>query len=331
MANASRQITPSAGGSGSTEGKALGILFVILGSASYGVLSTFVKLAYKAGFTTAEVTIAQAVWGAILLTLLEITRGRGSPRASRPEIYRLLLAGVPVSLTSILYYLSVHYIDASIAVILLMQAVWMGVVIDSVHTRRLPRPEQIVAIALVFAGTFLATNISRGAAHAIDPRGLVLALLAALSFSATMWATGNVAARLAPATRSRYMIYGGTLVVLLFGLVTQIAPYYFGVRALGPEFTHEQPFHFGIFLSYGFVVALFGTFIPPLMLNRGFPIVGVGLGSILSSVELPFAIMVAFLLLGERVSLPQWAGVGIILAAIVLLNFRLLTERKGGP
>ena len=45
------------------------------------------------------------------------------------------------------------------------------------------------------------------------------------------------------------------------------------------------------------------------MLNNGFPITGVGLGSILSSAELPVAIIVAFFALGETVNATQWLGV----------------------
>jgi hypothetical protein len=40
-----------------------GVFLVGLGATSYGMLATFVKLAYKEDFTTAEVTTAQFVYG----------------------------------------------------------------------------------------------------------------------------------------------------------------------------------------------------------------------------------------------------------------------------
>ena len=64
------------------------------------------------------------------------------------------------------------------------------------------------------------------------------------------------------------------------------------------------------------------------MLNKGFPVVGIGLGSIISSVELPFATLVAFLLLGERIGVPQMIGIGIILGAVFVLNYRLLAKAR---
>lgn len=41
-------------------------LIVFLGGCCYGILSTFVKLAYNAGFSTPEVTGAQYFFGAVL-------------------------------------------------------------------------------------------------------------------------------------------------------------------------------------------------------------------------------------------------------------------------
>lgn len=41
-------------------------LIVFLGGCCYGILSTFVKLAYSAGFSTPEVTGAQYFFGTVL-------------------------------------------------------------------------------------------------------------------------------------------------------------------------------------------------------------------------------------------------------------------------
>ena len=45
-----------------------GVFLVGLGATSYGMLATFVKLAYQEGFTTAEVTSAQFIYGIIGLS-----------------------------------------------------------------------------------------------------------------------------------------------------------------------------------------------------------------------------------------------------------------------
>ena len=49
-----------------------GVLFVAMGASIFGMLATFVKLAYKDGYTTSEVTTAQFVLGLIGLLILNI-------------------------------------------------------------------------------------------------------------------------------------------------------------------------------------------------------------------------------------------------------------------
>ena len=57
-------------------------------------------------------------------------------------------------------------------------------------------------------------------------------------------------------------------------------------------------------------------------MNAGFPHTGLGLGSIISSVELPVSVMMAFFILNEEVILSQWVGIVLILIAIVIMNIQ---------
>ncbi|KYG62453.1 permease [Bdellovibrio bacteriovorus] len=301
-----------------------GILMILIGSSSYGMLSTFVKLAYKHGHTTAEVTVAQFGWGVLILTLLAMFFSKNAPKPSKSEYIQLVAAGTTLGFTSVLYYLSVQYIAASVAVVLLMQSIWLGVLFESIIKKTWPSLDKIIAVVLVLFGTVLATNALDASAGHLDIRGFFFGMLAAISFSGTMAATGSIASHLPPIKRSQIMLYGGALVVLIFAIVTQIAPYYWGVKILSPEFTSSKSFDFSIFLTYGLFVAIFGTVLPPIMLNKGFPITGVGLGSIISSIELPFAMMIAFILLGEHIGPAQLVGVAIIIISVFILNYRMV-------
>ena len=57
-------------------------------------------------------------------------------------------------------------------------------------------------------------------------------------------------------------------------------------------------------------------------MNAGFPHTGLGLGSIISSMELPVSVMMAFFILGETVIFSQWVGIALILIAIVIMNIQ---------
>ncbi|HEX7673822.1 MAG TPA: DMT family transporter [Bdellovibrio sp.] len=305
-----------------------GVLFILIGSSSYGMLSTFVKLSYKQGYTTAEVTGAQFVIGAFVVSLLALFLPKNAAKATFSDKWKLMVTGTTTGLTSVLYYVSVKYIAASIAVVLLMQSVWLGVVFESLFKKTWPTLDKVIAVVLVLVGTVLATNALDTASTQLDIRGFIFGILAAISFSGTMMSTGSVASHLPSVKRSQFMLFGGGLVVLVFAFMTQLGPRYFGIEILSSDFIQNKPFEFSIFWTYGLFVAVFGTILPPIMLNKGFPITGVALGSIISSMELPFATLIAFALLGEHIGRVQLLGVGLILFSVFLLNYRMILKEK---
>jgi drug/metabolite transporter (DMT)-like permease len=219
-----------------------------------------------------------------------------------------MLAGTSLGMTSVFYYLSVKYIDVSIAIVLLMQTVWMGVLLEMILDKKLPSNQKIMAVFIVLIGTILATNLIQNEI-ALDWRGLFWGILAAASFTTTMFTANRVATEITSAQRSLYMLLGGAIIVFLFSIVTQ-----------------STPFNFEIFLKWGIIVALFGTIIPPVLLNSGFPLTGIGLGSIVSSLELPVSVLMAYFLLSEKINGLQWFGIILIILAIVVMNINLIRK-----
>lgn len=284
-----------------------GVFLVGLGATSYGMLATFVKLAYQENFTTAEVTSAQFIYGIIGILIINLFQKQQAKtdviKASKKNIFQLMLAGTSLGMTSVFYYLCVKYIDVSIAIVLLMQTVWIGVLLEWFLDKKAPSKQKIIAVIIVLIGTLLATNLLNSTVE-IDWRGLVFGMLAACSFTTTMFTANKVALGISSAQRSLYMLLGGAIIVAGFAIFTQVTP-----------------FNFEIFLKWGIVLALFGTIIPPMLMNSGFPHTGLGLGSIVSSLELPVSVMMAYFILNETVIPTQWVGVLLIIFAIVIMNF----------
>ena len=310
-----------------------GVLFVAMGASIFGMLATFVKLSYRDGFTTSEVTTAQFVLGLMgLLILSGIQTKTAKKNLAKPtakEVRILMLAGTSLGCTSLFYYLCVQYINVSIAIVLLMQSVWFSVVVESFISRKFPNLKKIIATIIVLAGTFLATNLIN-LNVTLDWHGVFWGLMAAASFTATMFTSNTLATHIPVLRKSLIMLSGGAIIVFIFLFFAQIGPLHFDfLKSFYLNFTnnteHIKPFDFSIFYTYGFVLALFGTIIPPILFNLGFPKTGLGLGSIISSLELPVSVTMAFVLLGEEVIVIQWVGIILILFAIVLMN---LPSRK---
>ncbi|MBC7523046.1 MAG: EamA family transporter [Flavobacterium sp.] len=283
-----------------------GVFLVGLGATSYGMLATFVKLAYNEHFTTAEVTSSQFILGIIGVLFINIfqklTTKKPVVKATLKNIFQLMFAGTSLGMTSVFYYLCVKYIDVSIAIVLLMQTVWMGVLLEMILDKKLPSKQKIIAVSIVLVGTILATNLIYNQ-NPIDFKGIFWGLLAAASFTTTMFTANRIATNVSSAQRSLFMLLGGAIIVFGFGIATQ-----------------TTAFNFEIFLKWGIYLALFGTIIPPLLMNAGFPITGIGLGSIVSALELPVSVLMAFIILNETVIISQWIGILLIIFAIVLMN-----------
>ncbi|MBP6425357.1 MAG: EamA family transporter, partial [Flavobacterium sp.] len=198
--------------------------------------------------------------------------------------------------------LAVKYIPVSIAIVLLMQTVWMGVLFEMLLEKKIPSAQKIISVFVVLVGTALATNIIEDKL-VTDWRGIVLGLLSAASFTTTMFTANRVGIGVSSAQRSLFMLLGGAVIVIGFAIANQTGD-----------------FQFEIFSKWGIVLALFGTIIPPLLFNAGFPLTGIGLGSIVSALELPVSVLMAYFLLNENINTWQWIGIVLIILAIVIMN-----------
>lgn len=256
-----------------------GSLLVALGASSYGMLGTFVKIAYADGFSTAEVTISQFSLGFLGLLLLTLFRnGRSVPAVKASGIkgiFKLIFAGSSLGLTSVFYYLAVQSISVSIAIVLLMQTVWMAVIVEMVLHKKAPGLLKVCSVFLILTGTLFATNLLE-TSGSIHWSGCGWGIMAAVTYTATMYTSNHLELQFPPLKRSLYLILGG-LIIICFIFHSALT----------------RDFSFGIFSSWGLLISLFGTILPPLLFTRGMPLAGMGLGAIIASIEIPVAILSA--------------------------------------
>ncbi|MFV0156649.1 EamA family transporter [Empedobacter falsenii] len=304
-----------------------GVLFVAMGASFYGMLATFVKVAYDQGYTTAEVTASQFVLGIISLLIVNLimaNKNNSIPKVKPKDKKRLILAGTSLGFTSLFYYLSVQYINVSIAIVLLMQTVWLSILVESILSKKFPSAKKLIAMILVLIGTAMATNLINQDVE-LNPKGLFWGFLAACSFTTTMFTSNSMANYLPPYKKSLYMLYGGGIIVALFVFFSQLGPYYSeSLMSLYRNFSDDKtgihPLNLKIFYTWGLFLSLFGTVLPPILLNKGFPNTGLGLGSIVASIELPVSVTMAFIVLQEQVLAIQWTGIAFIIFAIIISN-----------
>ncbi|RZK57597.1 MAG: EamA family transporter [Pedobacter sp.] len=290
-----------------------GIILVLFGACSFGILSTFVKLAYADGYSLSDVTGTQAFFGAILLWsgyFIQTKIGKKVYPKSKTHWFKLLAAGAFTGLVSMFYYQCVKLVPASLAIILLMQFVWISVLLELFIYKKKPGKMQILAIVVILFGTVLASGYIETNVNQINLEGIIFGMLAALCYAIFLMLNGKLGNDYPPLKKSALMITGACILIFI---------------ALPPAFLINGALS-GSLLKWGIILAVFGTFIPPLCFAAGIPKIGLTLSSILSSAELPVAVMMSSLILHEEVNLIRWIGVIIILSALILPNLEMIKK-----
>ncbi|WP_242705575.1 DMT family transporter [Pontibacillus sp. ALD_SL1] len=281
------------------------IIAVFIGACSYGVLSTIVKLAYRDGATTSLVTVGQFLIGWSVLFVCFLLTKRKEVIGQKDKV-KLMLAGIPTGLVGVFYYLSLITIEASLAIILLFQFVWIGILFEFLIYRRIPDKVTIFSVFILMLGTTLASGVMNGADHGANLLGVIYGLLAAVSFALFILTNATVLPKLRPIQRSYYMVTGSmVVVVMIFSPIL--------IRGVDPSMITS-------FGQFGILLGLFGVVIPPLLFAYGMPQIGSALGSILGSAELPVAVLLSMVILEEHVTVIQWCGVAITIFGIVYPN-----------
>lgn len=286
------------------------VLLVLAASCSYGVLSTFVKLAYAEGFGPGDVSGSQMFLGMLIMWGIALTVGKF--RLSVKQWGLLVVAGTTSGLTGLFYYRALQYIPASLAIILLFQFTWMGVLIELIIEKRKLDLSRLFALVLLFGGTLLASGIVEEGLHKLSLIGTLLGLLSAVMYALFIIASGKAAPEVNPYWRAAIMLIGSVAITFA------ISP---------PHFLVNGALAHGLW-RWGILLALFGAIIPPLFFAIGVPRIGSGLTSILGAAELPTAVLMSRFVLGEPVSGLQWIGVIVILAGIVVPEWLAVRRTK---
>lgn len=279
-------------------------LLVFIGGCCLGILSTFVKLAYSAGFSMVEVTGSQVLFGTLIIWL--VTLFAKKTKISFRQAGTIMLTGIPMGLTGLLYYQSLQTLDASLAIIFLFQFIWIGSLIEWIVYKRRPSSGKVLSIAILLAGSILAAGLFVENIQSVSLQGAIWGMLSAVTFSIFIFLSSIIGKHVPAIQKSALLSTGGLIVTFLL---------------FPPVFLFDIPTLTGV-LPYGMILGIFGVVFPPLLFSIGMPHVGPGLGTILTASELPVAIIMSALVLSEEIASLQWFGVVLILGGIIIGNLK---------
>lgn len=289
--------------------KTMAALQVFIGGSSYGLMATTYKLAYAAGFSWQEV-VASQVWFGLLAFIaacaVSAVFGAKWSRLTRREIVQLVALGALSCATSILYCFAMTLLPVSVALTLLFQFTWIGLVIQMIAMKSVPKVTEVAAAGIIVVGTYFASGVYQtGLFGSYSLVGIACACAAAVTCALFVTLSGKVKSRCSVFQRGAFISLGACAASLF------ICPDYFASSAIGQGIA-----------PFGLVLGVFGIFLPVYFFSLGTPHLSEGVSTIMASSELPAGLVVAMVVLGNPVSIVQWAGVAAILAGVVLSQLR---------
>ena len=279
-------------------------LMIVFAASCYGILSTIIKLAIQDGFTASEAVTSQYFTGFVLSALIYIAVNRSIPKFGGG--ITLLLAGLFTATTGTVYGQAVTYMPASIAVVMLFQFTWIGMLLDCIVHRRLPKRIEVISLILLFGGTIFAAGVIGTDISGIPWQGWAWGMASAVSFSLFVLINQKQVKGMDTATRLLFTSFFAAVAIFFFQ---------------SPEIVwNGMLFGSGLWI-YGLILGVFGIVIPIYLFSIAVPKVGTATASILSAAELPVAVTVSVLLLSESLSFLQVIGIIIILIGMTLPTY----------
>ncbi|RAS72789.1 EamA family transporter [Priestia endophytica] len=287
------------------------ILLFSIGASSFGATPVFSKWGFAAGFSLSEIIWIQMLLASVILWSIALLKKPNWENINRKKILSLMLSGTLGGLTNVLYYASMLYLPASIAVVLVFQFVWIGVLYEFLFSKKLPSKTTLLSVILTLVGVFLASNVIEGNFSNVPMIAIILGFGSAFCFAGFIYSSGRVAKDVDPFLRSSFMVSGSLILMTFLFPPTSIA---------AETITSSVWF-------YSLGVAVFGSILPPLLFAISAPHLPNSLCTILGAIELPVAIIIAKLVLEESVSPLQWVGVIIIMICMSINEIKGMITR----
>ncbi|MBN1642426.1 MAG: DMT family transporter [Anaerolineae bacterium] len=275
-----------------------GIVFALLSTVFFGTAPIFGKLAYRAQVSPFTLVALRTVFAAAALWLLYGLFWRPAIRTTWRNLMGCVGMGVANGVGSLLYYSGLTRIDASLAQLLYtLYPIWVFVFLIAAGHH--VSANSLVRLALALAGVVALTYTG---SQRVDILGVMLLLSSGACYAWHLvlgqWTLADVDSR----TVTLYVLTTMSVVVIVARL------------ASGAPWTPISPEGW---------MAVAGLTLLPTIMARLFVFAGLrSLGGVQSSLlglaELVVALLIAYLLLGERMTALQWLGSALLIASVAL-------------
>lgn len=292
----------------------LGLLFAVGSAFTFGMSGPFAKALMGAGWSPTAAVTARLAGGALVMAVFATIVKPDWIREARDHIRVVIAYGlVPIAGAQLCYYNAVSHLSVGVALLLEYTAPILVVGWIWGTTRRRPRAMTLAGVGLAIAGIMLVLNVFSGTAH-INAVGVAWGLAAAICAACYFMMSDEVSADgngLSSITLSAAGLVVGAVAVAGLGMT--------GIMPL--TFTANDAVVAGLTVPWWVPVIMLAVVATAIAYTLGISGVArlrpsfaslVGLGEVL------FAVLCAWVLLGESVSATQGVGGLVVLLGLAL-------------
>lgn len=276
----------------------VGVVMVFGAAAGFGTIGIFGEIAAAIELELATLLPVRFLLSTIVVAVLAAVRGWARPR-TREEWGATLALGVVYTAMTLFYFVSLRYLTAGLATVVLYTYPAMVVALSVTFLGEAVTGRKLLALVLAMAGVGLVVGTDTAGA---DPIGVGLALGAAACYAIYTTGSRGVSATLAPRALMLGVLVGTTASMAVYGALD---------GGLGLPVGGEE---WGVVI--GMVVV--STVLPLLLFYEGVSRLAASRVGVVSTVEPVVTVTLGAALLGEPVTAFVVAGGALVLGAVVL-------------
>ena len=299
-----------------------GPAMAIVGVLGFSFKAILIKLAYAWAPIDAVTLLAlRMIYAAPIFLLMALwsTRGRGTPPMARRDWFAILWLGfIGYYLASLLDFLGLQYITASLERLVLYLYPTFVVILSALLLRKRITRRTLVAVVLSYAGIALvfSHDLRIGGDMTATITGGALVLAGALLYALYLVQAGDILQRLGSLRFTAYAMLGSTLFVLAQFTLTR--PW----SALDvPSAIH--------WISVA--MAVVSTALPTWLIAESVRRMGANAASLLGALGPVFTIGFGAMILGEPIHAIQLAGAALVLTGVLLVTVRSRVSEPANP
>jgi drug/metabolite transporter (DMT)-like permease len=284
--------------------KRLGYLAIMASSFCFGFLGFFGKVGYELGYTPLSLLTVRFALATGMLWALALVRGTSLYKVPLGTMPILVTQGVSYAGTALGFFYALSYWSASLAAIVFyLHPVLTITVATFLFKERFTRSKG-AAVLLAVLGTALISSPGSGAAG-FHPLGFLWITFGAASYSLFTLIGQRTTRGMDSLTVTTYSITFCALTLVLLNPPL----YMFNGSLTLPMW------------AVGLGVSFVSSVLAILLYVVGIKAIGAAKTSVASALEPLSAVLLASLLLGEKLLGLQWAGMALILLAVMALQF----------